>query len=69
MKSKTTGYFLLSILISILLFFVFSWILQPSSDEGLLLIIGIIISLQIAFLSGWTINMIIYIKRKIEKKC
>jgi len=67
MKSKTTGYFLLSIFITIILLFIFSWILQPSGDEGFLLIIGIIISIQISFLSGWVFNKITQIHNRIEK--
>lgn len=68
MKSKTIGYFLVSIFISIILFFLLGWILQPSDDEGTLLTIGILISLQISFLTGWAINKLDQIQKSFKRK-
>ncbi|SDW24348.1 hypothetical protein [Paenibacillus sp. CF384] len=64
MKSYTFGYFLLSVVITVILFMILAVIFQFSADEGLLIIIGIIVSLQLSFLTGWTINKLNQIQRK-----
>ncbi|ANE45867.1 hypothetical protein SY83_05605 [Paenibacillus swuensis] len=53
----TFGYFLLSVVISIILFFVIGFTLKPSnSDGGLVLIIGIILSLQLSLITAILLN-------------
>ena len=40
MKSKTIGYFLLSIIVSIITLFLLVWMVQPSDNVEILLVLG-----------------------------
>ncbi|MDQ0887881.1 uncharacterized protein YneF (UPF0154 family) [Paenibacillus sp. V4I9] len=49
----TFGYFLLSVFVSIILFFIIGFTIKPSTnDGGMVLIIGIVLSLQLSLITA-----------------
>ncbi|UVI29000.1 hypothetical protein [Paenibacillus spongiae] len=52
MKKYTVPYFGCSVFITVILFFLLSWLLEPEGDSGLLIVMTILISLQISFVTG-----------------
>ncbi|KRF13470.1 hypothetical protein [Paenibacillus sp. Soil787] len=53
----TFGYFLLSVFVSIILFFIIGITIKPSTnDGGMVFIIGIVLSLQLSLITAILLN-------------
>jgi hypothetical protein len=59
------GYFLISVVISIILFFIIGFTIKPSAnDGGMVLIIGIVLSIQLSLIIAILLNKITEKKSK-----